>query len=68
MLADLLVRKRKVHQNRLIVAKLYSVLVWLPGSHTNNYGKAADTSAGITLMLGWLCSQRSLFGFFTASD
>ena len=30
---NLLVRKRKVHQNRLIVTKLYSFLVWLPESH-----------------------------------
>lgn len=36
MPANLLVRKRKVHQNRLIVTKLYSFLVWLPESHANS--------------------------------
>lgn len=47
MPADLLVRKRKVHQNRLIVAKLYSFLVWLPESCANSIGEAANASACI---------------------
>lgn len=45
MLANLLVRKRKVHQNRLIVAKLYFFPVWLPASHTNSYGEKANVSS-----------------------
>lgn len=38
MPANLLVRKRKVHQNRLIVTKLYSFLAWLPENHANSRG------------------------------